>query len=119
LIINADKFTNPLALPSPGLPDFSGHNIPTGGNMCIQNYQKLPNGQKYLYLTAVIYSKLAIPTLSIPRPSKIYPNRDFWFENIYHLAAQCQPTINIGGAEMLSSQANLFGGIALELAKKF
>jgi hypothetical protein len=23
-----------------------------------------------------------IPTSSIARPSKIYPNRDFWFENI-------------------------------------
>jgi hypothetical protein len=23
-----------------------------------------------------------MPTFSIPRPSKIYPNRDFWFENI-------------------------------------
>jgi hypothetical protein len=23
-----------------------------------------------------------IPTFSILRPSKIYPNRDFWFENI-------------------------------------
>jgi hypothetical protein len=22
-----------------------------------------------------------IPILYIPRPSKIYPNRDFWFEN--------------------------------------
>jgi hypothetical protein len=23
-----------------------------------------------------------IPTFSIPRPSKIYPNKDFWFGNI-------------------------------------
>jgi predicted metalloenzyme YecM len=23
-----------------------------------------------------------IPTLPIPRPSKIYPNLDFWFENM-------------------------------------
>jgi hypothetical protein len=32
---------------------------------------------------AVKYSKWSynIPTFSIPRPSKIYPNCDFWFEN--------------------------------------
>jgi hypothetical protein len=31
----------------------------------------------------VIYSKWPynVPTLSIPRPSKIYPKWDFWFEN--------------------------------------
>jgi hypothetical protein len=36
------------------------------------------------YQTAIIYSKWAsnIPTFSILRPSKIYPNWDFWFENI-------------------------------------
>jgi hypothetical protein len=29
-----------------------------------------------------------VPTVFIPRPSKIYPDRDFWYENIptYHLA---------------------------------
>jgi hypothetical protein len=25
---------------------------------------------------------IKIPTYSIARPSKIYPNKDFWFENI-------------------------------------
>jgi hypothetical protein len=32
---------------------------------------------------AVKYSKWTstMPTFSIPRPSKIYPNWDFWFEN--------------------------------------
>jgi hypothetical protein len=32
---------------------------------------------------AVIYSKWPknIPNFSIPRPSKIYPNWDFWFES--------------------------------------
>jgi hypothetical protein len=36
-----------------------------------------------LYLMAVKYSKrsLNIPTFCIPRPSKIYPNWDFWLEN--------------------------------------
>jgi hypothetical protein len=31
---------------------------------------KIPNGNKNL------------PKLSIPRPSKIYPNLDIWYENI-------------------------------------
>jgi hypothetical protein len=33
---------------------------------------------------AVKYSQMAlnIPTFSIPTPSKIYPNWDFWFENL-------------------------------------
>jgi hypothetical protein len=36
-----------------------------------------------LYQMAVKYSKWSknIPTFSIPKPSKIYPNCDFWFEN--------------------------------------
>jgi hypothetical protein len=44
---------------------------------------KLPNGN-IIYHMAVIYSKcpLDIPTFFIPRHAKIYPNLDFWFENI-------------------------------------
>jgi hypothetical protein len=44
------------------------------------NYQ---NGHK-IYPMAVIYSKWTwnIPTISISRPSKIYPNWNLWFENI-------------------------------------
>jgi hypothetical protein len=36
-----------------------------------------------MFQMAVIYSKWSknIPTFSIPRPSKIYPNGDFWLEN--------------------------------------
>jgi hypothetical protein len=39
---------------------------------------------KYAYQMAIIYSKWVknIPTNSITRPSKIYPNWDFWYENI-------------------------------------
>jgi hypothetical protein len=37
-----------------------------------------------MYQKAEIYSKWSknTPTFSIPRPSKIYPNLDFWFEDI-------------------------------------
>jgi hypothetical protein len=44
------------------------------------NYTKLPcimpNGHKIFQMI------INITTLSIPRPSKIYPNWDFWFENM-------------------------------------
>jgi hypothetical protein len=43
-------------------------------------YTKLPlNYQMALKCTK--WSK-SIPAFSIPRPSKMYPNRDFWYENI-------------------------------------
>jgi hypothetical protein len=62
----------------PGLPDFLGPSIP--------NYTKrpyiIPNGHK-LYQMAIKYVK--VPTFCIPRPSKIYQNWYFWFENS-HLA---------------------------------
>jgi hypothetical protein len=45
-------------------------------------YTKLPNDHK-VYPKAVIYSKWTknIQSFSNLRPSKIYPNWDFWFEN--------------------------------------
>jgi hypothetical protein len=45
--------------------------------------QKIPNGRK-IYQMAVKYTKwpLNLPTSSIEKPYKIYPNRDFWFEKI-------------------------------------
>jgi hypothetical protein len=51
----------------------------------VRTYQmakNIPNGHK-LYQMAIIYSKwsLNITTFNIPRPSKIYPKLDFWFEN--------------------------------------
>jgi hypothetical protein len=65
-----------------GLPDFSWHNIPKWGKI-YQIATKLPKGHK-IYQMAVVYSKspLNTPTFSIQRPSNIYPNWDFWFENI-------------------------------------
>jgi hypothetical protein len=64
------------------LPDFSWHNIPKLGEI-YQIATKLPNGHQ-MQQEAEIYSKWPknMPTLSIPRPSKIYPNCDFCFENI-------------------------------------
>jgi hypothetical protein len=41
---------------------------------------KLPNGQE-MYQMAVIYIPNNVPTISIPRPFKIYPNWDFWLKN--------------------------------------
>jgi hypothetical protein len=45
--------------------------------------QNVPNGQ-CITQTTVKFSKctLNIPRFSIPRSSKMYPNWDFWFENI-------------------------------------
>jgi hypothetical protein len=39
--------------------------------------------KKCMYQMDKIFSKRPknIPTFSIPRPSKIYPSWDFWFEN--------------------------------------
>jgi hypothetical protein len=65
-----------------GLPDSSWHNIPKRGKI-YQISTKLLNDLK-IYPTGIIYSKWALntPKFSIVRPSKIYPNWDFWFENI-------------------------------------
>jgi hypothetical protein len=40
-----------------------------------------------------------VPTFAIPRPSKIYPNSDFWFENI--------PSGNPGGEPKLTVMEDL------------
>jgi hypothetical protein len=66
-----------------GLSDFSWYNIPKRQkifqmttnytNMAVKYIKwhlNIPYGNKYRYL----------PTLPIPRPSKIYPNWDFWYE---------------------------------------
>jgi hypothetical protein len=64
------------------LPDFSWHNIPKQGKIS-QTAPKLPNSHN-IYEMAVIYFKWPhnVPTFSIPRPSKIDPNWDFWYENM-------------------------------------
>jgi hypothetical protein len=65
-----------------GLPDLFWYNIP--------RRKKLPNYHK-IYQMSIKYTALQqnipkgplnIPTTSIARPSKIYPNLDYWFENI-------------------------------------
>jgi hypothetical protein len=47
---------------------------------------KLPNDHKILSnghnIFQICVKYVGIPTFSILRPSKIYPNWDFWFENI-------------------------------------
>jgi hypothetical protein len=62
----------------PELPDISLHNIPKRGEI----YTTLPNGLE-IYQMTVKYSKLPLnmPIVSILRPSKIYPNLNFWSEN--------------------------------------
>jgi hypothetical protein len=64
------------------LPDFPNLNVPKRGKI-YQIVNKLPNGHNH-HQMLIIYSKWPqnTPTFSIPRPSKIYPNWDFWFEKI-------------------------------------
>jgi hypothetical protein len=49
----------------------------------ISKYHKLHQTTKTIYQMAVNYTKWPknIPTFSIPRPSKLYPNWDFWSKN--------------------------------------
>jgi hypothetical protein len=46
------------------------------GPKTIPNGNKLYRGRKILYINVIKYTNI-----SIPRPSKFYPNWDFWFEN--------------------------------------
>jgi hypothetical protein len=66
---------------TPGLPDSSWHYLPKRGKI-YQITTTLPNCHK-IYQMTVAYFKWPknIPAFSILRPSKIYPNWDFWFEN--------------------------------------
>jgi hypothetical protein len=66
-----------------GLPDFSLYNIPKWGKI-YQIATKLSNGHKIYQMAVNIPNdhRHNIPTFFIPRPSQIYPNFDFWFENI-------------------------------------
>jgi hypothetical protein len=63
------------------LPDFCRYKIPKWEKYTILP-QNIPNVhkiyQKYVKWTECPYN---IPTSSIARPSKIYPNLAFWFEN--------------------------------------
>jgi hypothetical protein len=51
------------------------------GERCTKGPQSIPNGNA-TYQIVVKYSKWPQNILSFPRHSKIYPNIDFWFENI-------------------------------------
>jgi hypothetical protein len=71
-----------------------------------------------MYQLAIIYSKWPwnIPTFPIPRPSKIYPNWDFWFENIQSGSPGCEvawPTSDAGGRSVSASSwaENYFFGL--------
>jgi hypothetical protein len=66
---------------NPGLPDFSSC-IKPKPEKCTKGTQIVPNGHKISQM-AVKYSKWPqnISTFSNLRPSKRYPNWDFWFEN--------------------------------------
>jgi hypothetical protein len=64
-----------------GLPHFSWYKH-TKMEKYTKWLQTIPNGHK-LYQMVVNYSKWwqSMTTFSSPRPSKFYPNWDFWFEN--------------------------------------
>jgi hypothetical protein len=63
-----------------GLPNFSSYNI--------TKRKKTQIIIKYTIWTQNRLNghKIYLPTSSIARPSKIFPNRDFWFENMRRLA---------------------------------
>jgi hypothetical protein len=79
-IDNGEPNTQPGG--SNGVARFSSHIVPKQGKIYLIA-PNLPNGHT-IYQMAVLYLKWLhnIPTFSIPRPSKIYPHWDFWFENI-------------------------------------
>jgi hypothetical protein len=96
----SSSFTSPMNrdLVRAGLPDFYCYSIPKRKN--------IPNDQQ-IYQMAIKHPKR--PTSSIARPSKIYPNWNFWFENA--------PSGNPGVNELiiifwcLSSEQDLGSGI--------
>jgi hypothetical protein len=59
------------------LPDFTWHNIPTGGKNIPKNSKIIPNDHKIDQMI-IKYTKI-FPFLGV---SKMYKNWDFWFENI-------------------------------------
>jgi hypothetical protein len=71
---------NLISLLETGLPDFSWYNIPKRGKIC-QITTRFQNAHN-ICPTVVKYSEWRdyITTIFIPRPSKIYPNWDFWSE---------------------------------------
>jgi hypothetical protein len=66
-----------------GLPDFSWYMIPTL-EKCTKWTQYVPNGHKISQMS-IKYKKWPknISTFSNLRPSKIYPNWDFWKQTIW------------------------------------
>jgi hypothetical protein len=80
-----------------GLPDFSlvQHTKIGPIYQMTTKYTKeplnLPNDRK-IYQRALIY--ICVPAFSIPRPSKIYPDRDFCMQ-MYHLATLIYTLYNI------------------------
>jgi hypothetical protein len=64
------------------LPDFSWHNISKRKKYTLHMTTDFTTGPK-IYQGAVNFSKwpYTIRTLSIPGPSKIYPNYKIWFVN--------------------------------------
>jgi hypothetical protein len=81
--LKAPLLRNKIEKYKAGLPDFSWHNIPKRGKI-YQTTKKLPN---FHYVKMQNCPKkfkwpYNMQTFSIPRPPKIYPNWDFWFEKI-------------------------------------
>jgi hypothetical protein len=64
-----------------GLPDFSWHKVPKWRKI-YRIITTLPNDLKIYQMTVKYSKRPKLLTFSIARPSKIYPNWDFWVENI-------------------------------------
>jgi hypothetical protein len=80
------------------LPDFSWYNKPKREKIyqiTMKWPQNIPNSRKIDQMAICI---IHITTSSIARPSKIYPNRDFWFENV--------PSGNPGGEDFARETTN-------------
>jgi hypothetical protein len=61
--------------------------VPKTGKKYTKTGENILKGHKIFQMALkLIKWPLNIPTSSVARPSKIYPNCDFWFENKYHLA---------------------------------
>jgi hypothetical protein len=69
---------DPVRWSRAGLPDFSRYK---NGKKYAKLPRNIPKCDKIYKMAVKFQIAIKIPNISIPRPSKIFPNWDFWFEN--------------------------------------